>query len=205
MNACVIQGEVKISCKTMVDWGNFVREVATLYYAANPPTLGAHGDIIEMDETLLGTKRKYHCGNATRGMIIWIFGLVERRTHKFICMPVQSRDADTLIPIIQRHVVLGSTIHSDQWASYFGLTRLGYNHRTVNHSEDFVAANGVHTQTIEAAWSKLKDYVRHRSGLREETLQSHLDFYCFMKKARDEGEDPFEALIEMIKTMYPLP
>ncbi|KCZ75019.1 hypothetical protein H311_04010, partial [Anncaliia algerae PRA109] len=64
---------------------------------------------------------------------------------------VADRSADTLLPIITRIVRPGSTIHSDEWRSYKGLTDSGYNYQTVNHSLHFVnPMNGVHMQRIES-------------------------------------------------------
>jgi hypothetical protein len=53
---------------------------------------------------------------------------------------VQTRDAATLLPIIQRHVAPGSVIHSDQWCAYSQVAALPpvTAHHTVNHSINFV-------------------------------------------------------------------
>lgn len=65
---------------------------------------------------------------------------------------VPSRDALTLLPIIQAHVALGTIIHSDQWAAYAGVFALPNvpSHFRANHSLHFVdPATGVHTQNID--------------------------------------------------------
>ena len=51
---------------------------------------------------------------------------------------VDKRNAETLIPIIQRHVLPGTEIASDEWRAYSKLRELGYIHYTVNHSKNFV-------------------------------------------------------------------
>ena len=51
---------------------------------------------------------------------------------------MEKRDKETLIPLIEKYVVKGSTIITDCWASYKCLKDLGYKHETVNHSENFV-------------------------------------------------------------------
>jgi transposase-like protein len=66
--------------------------------------------------------------------------------------------AATLLPIIQNVIRPGSIIHSDQWCAYHGIQQqLGLQHRTVNHSLNFVdPGTGVHTQHIESYWNKCK-------------------------------------------------
>lgn len=64
---------------------------------------------------------------------------------------VQTRDAATLLGIIQGHVAPGTVIHSDQWRAYSQVASLPQvaSHHTVNHSIQFVnPATGVHTQHI---------------------------------------------------------
>ena len=61
---------------------------------------------------------------------------------------VQQRYAATLLPIIQAHTHPGTIIHSDEWAAYNSVNTLPgiASHRTVNHSLEFVAADGTHAE-----------------------------------------------------------
>ena len=63
---------------------------------------------------------------------------------------VQQRDAATLLPIIQQHLLPGTTVHSDEWSSYRRVARLPNvrSHVTVNHSLEFVSSSGIHTQNV---------------------------------------------------------
>ena len=96
------------------------------------------GDI-NIDESLFGRRCKYNLGNPKVGIKVWIFGLVSRSTNTLILYPVDKRDAETLIPIIKRHVPAGARIFSDSWAAYFKLNALGYEHFTVCHKTSFKA------------------------------------------------------------------
>ncbi|KAK7445795.1 hypothetical protein BaRGS_00040310, partial [Batillaria attramentaria] len=49
-----------------------------------------------------------------------------------------TRDANTLIPIIQHHVAPGATIYTDGWRAYGNLNELGYRHFNVIHRAGFV-------------------------------------------------------------------
>lgn len=52
------------------------------------------------------------------------------------------------------------------WRGYLNLENLGYEHHTINHSENFVNPNNLntHTQNIESKWSKIKRDMRRRYG-----------------------------------------
>jgi len=70
---------------------------------------------------------------------------------------VERKDKNKLILIIQREVLPGTTIVSDEWKSYSSLNDIGYNHLIVNHSKNVVnPVNGANTQTIKCLWSILK-------------------------------------------------
>ena len=60
---------------------------------------------------------------------------------------VEARDAVTLLNIIDKHVLPGTTIFSDEWAAYNRIINLDrrFNHRTVKHLVTFVAPDGTHT------------------------------------------------------------
>ena len=48
----------------------------------------------------------------------WVFGGVDLGTGSFFMELVPQRDAATLVPIIQRLILPGSTVWSDEWAAY---------------------------------------------------------------------------------------
>ena len=75
--------------------------------------------------------------------------MIEEQTGRCVFWVVLQRNAETLLKIIEDHIVAGSTIKSDEWRAYHGLSTLGYNHLKVNHSISFVSEEGVHTQMIE--------------------------------------------------------
>lgn len=59
-------------------------------------------------------------------------------SRKCFLAPVERRDKANLIPIIQRWIAPGSIIGSDCWKPYDELSKLGYVHKKVNHSVEFV-------------------------------------------------------------------
>lgn len=80
-------------------------------------------------------------------------------------VPVNRRDTHTLHGIISRFCEKGSTIYTDGWTAYQGLTEIGFRHFAVNHTETFkveyIDYNPgetvvVHTNTIEGAWKHAK-------------------------------------------------
>ena len=67
---------------------------------------------------------------------------------------------EALLAIIQRKCLSVSTIHSDEQRAYSTLGEHGFNHATVNHSENFVnPEDGTHTQNIERFWLTLKNKI----------------------------------------------
>ena len=88
---------------------------------------------------------------------VWIFGGTDTTTKDVFILPVLRRNADLLIPIIQRHILPGTTVISDLWSGYRRLNEFGYTHLTVNHSQNFVdPQTGANTNAIESLWSKVK-------------------------------------------------
>ena len=93
-----------------------------------------------------------------------------------------------LLSIIQQHVAANSYIHSDEWAAYRGLGRLGYHQETVNHELHYQdPGTEAHKQGIERSWLeaniKIMKTMRGTTGL---LMQSHLDEYCYRVKKRME-------------------
>jgi len=80
------------------------------------------GTIVEIDETCVG-KRKYDRGRLIRTNQ-WMFGGIERGTKNSFLVLVEARNANTLLPIIQDWINPGTTIYSDLWGAYGGISNL---------------------------------------------------------------------------------
>ena len=109
---------------------------------------------------------------------VWVLGMVDisRSRRVGVMEIVDSRDAQTLLPIIQWHVRPGTIIHTDQWAAYNQLQHIGFTHHTVNHSLNFVdPVTQVHTQNIESYWGRKKMKLKRMRGTTREMLPSYLD------------------------------
>jgi len=78
-----------------------------------------------------------------------VFEGIDTTTSEAFLVEVQ-RNAATLLPVLQQHVLPG-TIWSDQWAAYRQIPQVtGLPHQTVNHSLTFVnPGTGVNTNTVE--------------------------------------------------------
>ncbi len=85
------------------------------------------------------------------------------------------------------------------WRGYTNLDNIGYSHKTVNHSENFVNPNdGTHTQNIERFWKGLKDKKRKYQGIPKSEVESHVFEYLWRKKRSVTSENAFEEAIHML-------
>ena len=85
-------------CATIVDWNQFCRDVTEEYFLNNPFQLGGIGSIVENGKSLF-TRRKYNRGQLQPEQ--WVFGGYEAATKKDFLVPIQNRNAATLLPVIQ--------------------------------------------------------------------------------------------------------
>ena len=193
----------KISRPSLVDWLNFCRDICSFHMLRHPVRLGGPGEIVEIDESKWGKKRKYNRGAVRNEGGPWIFGMVERNRGKVLIWSVDYRDRNTLQPLIVNNVVPGSTIHSDEWPAYANLTRLGFNHHTVCHTDNFVAPDGTHTNTIEGFWGNAKQYFKQMRGVNRPNLNSHLDEVMWRWNNKTEP-DLFAAFTRDIASRYPV-
>jgi len=118
-----------------------------------------------------------------------------------------NRDADTLTELIRKYVAPGTIVFTDQWAGYNRLRAAGYNHQTVNHSQNFVdPTTGVSTNAVEAYWGRLKRWLRRHGVMNSTLLQSHIDEFMWRDVyCNGTVKEAFQSFIRHIKAKYPLP
>lgn len=181
----LIERELGISSHTVVDWYSFCREVFYDHIVNNSSKLGGPLTVVEIDEAKFG-KRKYNRGRRIEGQ--WVFGGIQRDTGKCFLVPVESRDAATLLAILKEWVLPGTTIVSDCWKAYNCLSIEGFRHFTVNHSVTFVDPDtGAHTNKVERNWREVR-YSVPRFGRRKAHFIGYLAEYMFKTKYPDHFE-----------------
>ena len=173
--------EFNMGTHAFVDWKRFLRDICAEHFIRHPLRIGGPGVTVEIDKSVF-TRRKYNRG-------------------RMVMVPVDQRNADTLLPIIQQYILLGTTIVSDCWAAYNTIGHLGYNHLTVNHTYNFVdPITYAHTNTIENMWMRSKRRAKKKRGTKKELLPSYMEEFVWRLS---KGNDPFHNIIVGIRENYP--
>ena len=166
-----LQRQLGISYKTAWRMARLIREHMAHIDGEWP--LGGPGGEVEADETYIGGKTtggKRGRGAPNKAVV---FGMLERGGD-VMAKVVPDVKKRTLHPIVAENVKPGSTIHTDELRSYWGLDRAGYKHRTVNHGAGEYVRQGSHVNGIEGFWSRLKLSIR---GTHVHVSAKHLQKY----------------------------
>ena len=89
-----------------------------------------------------------------------------------------------MIPKITEKVEVGSIICTDQHETYLSLSEHGYEHRTVNNSETFIASDGTHTNHVKAYFSRLKAFLRKKTVRNVDSIPSYIDEFMWLERHR---------------------
>ena len=110
-----IQHVVGISSSTDVDWASICRGVCEVSVMRNSEKIGGQGIMVEIDESKFA-KRKCNVGHRVKGGRV--FGGREKDNKKKVFMePVENMTSATLLAVIQKWIVPGSTI----WLDYLSV------------------------------------------------------------------------------------
>lgn len=135
--------------------------------------------VIEVDETFVGGKeinkhanKKMNIGRGPVGKTA-VLGMRERggNTKAFT---IEANDLGTIQQALFDNCEIGSTLYTDEHASYTGLDGLFFKHHTVNHSSGVFGRGPVNTNGIESVWAVLK---RGLTGVYHHASKKHLSRY----------------------------
>lgn len=116
---------------------------------------------VEADETFVHantfkrSSAKYRYGRDARRKGEIIFGVVQRGGMVKV-WHVKSTGARVLQPLIRKHVLYGTTVHTDGHGAYRRLPKMGYEHYWTDHGKLQFVSPQSHTQNIENVWSHFK-------------------------------------------------
>ncbi len=180
VSAKELQRQLGVAYKTAWKMGHLIR----ILMGDNRMPLSG---IVQIDETLFGGKAKGKRGWAAEKKTC-LFGMIERGGRVKV-LAVPNRQQQILLPIIGNNIIVGSTVHTDEYKGYGCLSDLGYNHQRVVHSKyqwkDW--KTGCHTNNIEGYWSNLKKSVfGTHTYVSPKYLQNYLNEFGFRHNNRNK-------------------
>ena len=174
----------------------FCRELCEVTIFQKRERLGGPEKVMQIDESKI-EKRKYYRGYVVEGQ--WVFGGIEQDSRKCFIVTVEDRTEDTLVSHIQEWVEQGTTIVSDCWKGYVNLEKYGHEHKTVNHSVEFVSPEGYDTNKIERHWRQMKVNLPTHGRKKERYFSCLAEF---LWRYINIGEDLFFVFLKDVARVY---
>ena len=169
-------------------------KVRTLFSDETPQL----NNIVEIDETYVGGKGKNNKRGRGAENKTPVFGMAERKGLLRAKVTVDTKK-ETVMPIIKEHVKIGSNIMSDEYLPYQSLSREGFNHQSINHSQKQYVNGLIHTNTIEGFWSQLKRSVNGTYHMvSPKYLQEYVNEFSYRYNQREKARPIFSLLLERI-------
>lgn len=142
-------------------------------------------NIVEVDEAYIGGKvsnmskskrTKLREEGRTYDTKVMVMGMIERGGDLKLISVGKSSNQKAIQPVVKDNVNNAAFIITDSSASYNGIKNSFAGHEVVNHTEqEFVRQGGIHTNSIEGAFSLLK---RSIYGIYHQVSPTHLARYC---------------------------
>jgi transposase len=152
------------------------------------------GDV-EIDETYVGGKSHgMGCGRGTKNKTV-VFGMLERG-GQVMTKIIPNCKKKTLHPIIEENVQKGSTTHTDEFVSYGGLAKKGYDHKVVHHNQKEYVLNGSHVNGLENFWKHLKGSIRStHMHVSKKHLHKYAKEFEYRFNSRENPSAMFPSLV----------
>jgi len=182
--------------KTILHYFSIFNRIILKHYIQELDSMLFEGEL-EFDEShLFKEKASFAVHRPYSQSSVWLFGICQRNSKKFIFFPVTSRQEQNLKKIIFRFIKPGSTIYSDCFSCYVNnhvfprkskLAPYNYVHYFINHKQEFVSQlfTNIHTNTIESLWKQLKKKIR-RDGITTAYVPTIARFFFFRSLNSEE-------------------
>lgn len=154
--------------------------------------------IVELDETYVGGKGGHNKRGRGSENKTPVFGMVERKGAIKAKVTVDTK-RKTVMPIIRKHIAIGSDVMTDEYLPYRSLTKEGYHHQTVNHGHREYARGEVYTNTLEGFWSQMKRSINGTyHAVSPKYLQTYVDEFSYRYNCRFSPEPLFSLLLSQV-------
>jgi transposase-like protein len=136
--------------------------------------------VVEVDEVFIGGDRPGKRGRGAEGKALVLIAAQEdgKRIGRIRVRRVADAAGQSLEPALWEMVEPGSTVRTDGWGGYNGLTELGYRHRVVQQNAH-LGDNLLPMVNLAASLLKRWLLGTHQGGVQHSHLDYYLDEYTF--------------------------
>ena len=180
---------VGIHYNTAVQFYHRLRQVIYLELSLTTPMLDGE---IEVDESDLRGHRKGKRDRGAGGKVA-VFGLLKRGGIVYTAVVSDVNNA-TLLPTIRKKVKPDSLVVSNTFPSHDVLDVSEFRHERLNHSAEYVDAQGHHISGIENFWAQAKRHLRKYNGI----PKHHFPLFLKECEFRFNGERPKDLKAKLI-------
>jgi transposase len=153
---------------------------------------------VEVDETYIGGRGKHNKRGRGAENKTPVLGMAERQGSIRAKVTLNTK-RETVMPLIKKHVKIGSAIMSDEYLPYQTLSIEGFNHRAINHGQKQYVNGITHTNTIEGFWSQLKRSINGTYHMvSPKYLQEYVNEFAYRYNQRKMAQPIFSLLLERI-------
>jgi transposase-like protein len=160
---------------------------------------------VEVDETLVGGRHSERTGGRQRegkalvGVAVEVRGAGSGRVRLAVLGDATGPSCERFV---SSNVASGAVVHTDGWAGYQGLPKLGYDHRPIKQRRRFPDEQKLLPRAHRAS-SNLKTWLQgtHR-GVEQRHLQIYLDEFVFRHNRRRTPMAAFQTLLGL-GTLHP--
>jgi len=164
--------------------------------------------VVEVNETFVGGKQSGKQGRAADRKALVLIAAEDTggSVGRIRLSPISDASGEVLTNAIERMVSKGSTIRTDGWRGYSGLSKLGYTHMPINNKD---IKNSDVVQLAHLVASLLKRWVvgTHHGAIAHKNLPYYLDEFTFRfnrRTSRSRGK-LFYRLVQQALTIDPVP
>ena len=136
-----------------------------------------HG-VVPVDETCWGSEQPGKRGRGAAGKTLILVAVEHtgRKLGRLRLLRIPDAAGETLVPALQELVTTGSTVETDGWAEYRGLTKAGYHHQVLRAEATDDLLPQVHlVVALMTRWV----LGTHQGGIQVSHLDYYLDEYTF--------------------------
>jgi hypothetical protein len=195
-------------------WEEMVAEAATLFFAtavedrANDASLCWHH--MEWDETFHAARTFQRGSRVRQGGALTYHGGVHviktsdgrKKVIDTIIAAAATKSRADLFPLMMDTAAPGALIETDGARTYRGLEDCGFTHKWVNHSKEFVAADGTHTNSVEGLWKQIKTTAKGLWGRQPrdaEKVALNFQLANFIVNSKVKKVDVFCGLLILVR------